>query len=240
MTRSATGPGIPGPVPAVPGVGMGLTVAAPPSRRRPAVAVVALLAAVVVAGGFALGRHHAANPGDAAGGPVGAPVLTWAADGPWPVPRSATEGPTRLSDGLSGVPTGYAHDALGAALAAFNISYQLTSDMGPQVAALTARAQTYGDSTATLAMVANTPTGGSPPATELLYSIIGGDPTGDRVVVALVERSPDATAQHALWVADRELRWIDGDWRLGLPLSPGVLVPEGEAHRFISLGGPHV
>jgi hypothetical protein len=219
---------------------MGLTVGPTPSRRRPAAAVAVLLAATVAAAGFAWGRHHTPDTDSDAGPAVAAPVLTWASDGPWPVPRSATEGPTRLSEGSSGVPVGYAHDALGAALAAFNISEQLTSDVGPVIAAVTARTQTFGDPSGTLAMVQTSPTGGATPATDLLYAIVGGDPGGDRVVVAIAERSPTSNAHGGVYVSDRELRWIDGDWRMGLPMSGAVIVPTSELGRFTSLGGPHV
>jgi hypothetical protein len=218
---------------------MGVTVDQRPERRRAGALVwVGVAAAVLVAAaGFAIGRHHTTGSaaGSAAGGST-APVLAWAVDGPWPVPRSVIDGPTRLSAGSSGVPVGYAHDGLGAALAAFNITQQLTSDVGTGMAAVTIRTQTYGDATSTMTMVETTPTGGSTPPTELFYKVIGGDPTSDRVVLALAERTVESTAAGGFFVTDRELRWIGGDWRMGLP-EPGAVVA-GELPGFISLGGP--
>jgi hypothetical protein len=222
--------------------GMGLTITPRAvSRGRPARrALIGVLAAGLVAtAGFAAG-HHRSGPTAPASAEVGSgpvkPLLLWAEDGPWPVPRSATEGPARLSEGAAGVPVGYAHDALGAALAAINISQQLTSDVGPVMAAQTARSQTYGDATSTLALVDSSPTGGSTPPTELLYKIIGGDPSSDRVELALAERTAESSAAGGYAVTDRELRWIAGDWRMALP-EPGAVI-QSALPGFVSLGGP--
>jgi hypothetical protein len=220
--------------------GLGLTLGPQPSRRWPSRVAAALVCAVAVLGvGYVIGRGHSLSSGAVAGvaaGPGSPPVLSWAVDGPWPVPRSAAEGPTRLSGGSTGVPLGYAHDGLGAALAAFNISEQLTSDVGPVVAAVTARTQTYGDPAATLRMVESTPTGGSTPPTELLYKVIGGDPGSDRVVLALGQRTVESSAAGGFWVTDREMRWLNGDWRMALPV-PGAVIAQ-RLPGYVSLGGP--
>jgi hypothetical protein len=151
------------------------------------------------------------------------------------VPRSSTAGPTQLTDGI---PTGYAHNELGAALAAFNISFQLTSDAGPAVYNATAREQTYGAVTETLAEVQSSPPGGSSPATEFFYKVLSGDPTGTRVMLSIAQRTAESAANGGFYVTDRELRWQAGDWRMALPM-PGVVLQSG-LPGFISLGGPNV
>ena len=205
-----------------------------PPWRAPLLAVLSLLGLLALASGLYLyGRATTestppATPGQGA-------ALSWSVAGPWPVPTSATHGPFRTGGGLA---AGFSHDALGAALAAFNITYRLSSDVGPMVYDATARAQTYGDTTATLDAIRAQPAGGSAPPTEFYYRVLTGNPTGDSVLISLAVRSPASTTQGGYLSAQRTLRWQDGDWRLAVPMPPGQLMTTLDGYQ--SLGGPHV
>jgi hypothetical protein len=203
-------------------------------RRRPWIIVaVAVLAAAVLGGCYLAGRAHPSAPGTST--PVAGSDITWSAVGPWPVPASASAGPREV---LNGVAAGYSHDELGAALAAFNITFQLTSDAGPQVYDTTARQQTYGDVDSTLAQISMSPTGGSSPATEFYYKIIAGDPSGSQVLVSIAQRTAESTQQGGYAVTQRTLSWINSDWRMQVPMPTPQIVQALPGYTF--LGGPHV
>ncbi len=212
---------------------------APRATRRRPWTIVAVLAALVavgagmyVAGRDHLLRHPAAAPSTAGTGAD----ITWSTVGPWPVPRSATAGPAR--DG-NGVGTGYAHTALGAALAALNITEQMSSDAGPAIYTATVREQTYGDAATMLDLIARSPTGGSSPGTAFFYKIAYGDPTGDDpVVVSIAERTPNSARQGGYFAGYRSMRWMNGDWRMQIPLPASQLITGVAGYQ--ALGGPGV
>ena len=197
--------------------------------------VVTLVAACALA--YIAGREHAVGHPPASLDDGGGPAdITWSAAGPWPVPRSATAGPTATAGGVA---TGYAHTALGVGVAAWNIVEQMSSDAGPAIYTATLREQTYGDPATMLAWIARSPTGGSSPGTAFFYKIAYGDPTGtDPVLVWLAERTPDSAQQGGYYGAYRSMRWLNGDWRMQVPLTAPALI--SDVTGFQALGGPGV
>jgi hypothetical protein len=209
-----------------------------PQRGPLPVRLAALCAIFVIAvalGVFLMGRAHRGHATDAAAAANVERELSWSAAGPWPVPASTVHGPFHTSDGLA---SGFSHDALGAALAAFNITYRLTSDVSPTVYETTARTQTFGDPEAMLALIRLQPVGGSAPATQFFYRILTGDPTGDSVLVSIAVRSPDSSLSGGFFAAQRSLRWIDGDWHMAVPMPPSATLTALPGYQ--PLGGPHV
>lgn len=207
-------------------------------RTRPWI-VAAVLAALVAlaAGGYLAGRaHNVAHPQDAPDTVGSASDITWSTVGPWPVPRSFVAGPAHI-DGE--VATGYAHTALGAAIAAWNISEQISSDAGPQVYTATVRQQTYGDPDTMLGEIERMPTGGSSPGTAFFYKIAYGDPAGDApVLVSVAERTQSSAQQGGYFAGYRTVRWINGDWRMQVPLPSSQLITDLTGYQ--PLGGPRV
>jgi hypothetical protein len=235
---------------------MVMPVRAPSRRRWPWLAGAAVLVlAAVVAWLVAAGRGGD-NPPAAGGGPTTTPTTapstaagpggtsTTAAGGEaalgWTrlngvrLPVSPTHGPRQSAGGLA---RGFAHDELGAVLAAANLSYRVSALPGPSVYRPTITQQTTGASAATLADVeANynqrSASEGKPPgapldpsgAQVLGYRLAGGDATGDRVVVRLCGQGPTATGTTAYYTQDHTLEWRDGDWRLRLPLPAAQVV----------------
>ena len=203
-------------------------------RLRPWLIVVVLAVLVAVTGGaYIAGRdHRAVAPGTVDSGAD----ITWATAGPWPVPRSVSAGPAQVTDGVG---TGYAHTELGAGVAAWNIIEQMSSDAGPATYTATVREQTYGDSDEMLALIAQSPLGGSAPGSEFFYKIDFGDPAGDGpVLVYTAERTPSSQREGGYYGAYRTLRWMNGDWRMQVPVTASALITDVSGMH--ALGGPGV
>lgn len=208
------------------------------TRTRPwlVIAVLAVVA-VVVTGAYLAGRAHTPPPTPAPSSAAGTGAdITWSTAGPWPVPRSAVAGPADIGGGIA---TGYAHTALGAGVAAWNILEQMSSDAGPRVYTATVREQTFGDTATMLAEIERLPPGGSSPGTAFFYKIAYGDPTGDTpVLVSIAERTASSTQQGGYFAEYLSMRWIDGDWRMQVPIAQSLLVTDVTGYQ--PLGGPGV
>ena len=164
-------------------------------------------------------------------------ALTWVRVGEQPVPASASHGPRIRHDGLA---AGFAHDELGAVIAAINISTRLTGSAGPDVYEPTARHQCVGDIPAGLAAIAlqtSTAAPGAATPSEFFYRITGGDPHGDTVTIALAARSPQATTQGGYAALERTVVWVHRDWRVQLPATPPHLT--GSVDGYTALGTIH-
>ena len=203
-----------------------------PRRSPRTVPIVLVLCLLAAAGLYLLGRASSAPAHPAPAADPAADRISWSRVGPWPAPTSSAHGPTVTANGLA---AGFSHDELGAALAAFNITYRLTSDAGPLVYETTARQQTYGGITQTVAQIRGEPTGGVAP-TELFYKVLTGDPAGEEVLLSVAQASPDAAGGYL--AAQRSLRWENGDWRMAVPMPTAQDVTALPGYR--SLGAPHV
>jgi hypothetical protein len=194
---------------------------------------------------LAAALHSVVRADDAPAPPAAAPAdhaLTWVRVGEQPVPVSTSHGP-RITHG--GLAAGFAHDELGAVIAAINISTRLTRSAGPDVYEPTARHQCVGDVAAAMATIAvqtgtatpGTTTPGAATPSEFFYRITGGDPHGDTATIALAARSPQATAQGGYAALERTVVWIHRDWRMQLPTSPPHLTDSVDG--YTSLGTIH-
>lgn len=195
-----------------------------------AVAVVVLLIGALVA-----------RPSAAPAAPLGVPVveaLRWDTVAGQPVPVHRVHGP---GDTSRGVARGFSHDELGAVLAAIHISARLAPDATPQVYEAVAREQCFGDVELTIASirVARTST---PPAAALPqdyhYKITTGDPSGEQVLVSLAVTTEQGRAQGGFVGVTRSLRWVDGDWKMQVPVpAPSVI---SSVEGYTALGAPRV
>jgi hypothetical protein len=206
--------------------------------RRPILVALAVIVVLLVAAvAFLIGRggepDQAQTPISVIG--TGSTDLTWQQVGAQPVPASPLHGPLRQS---AGVVAGFSHDELGAALAAINISARLSSSAGAAVYEATARQQCVGDVERAIATSrsesASSSSGNAP--TEYLYRI-SGDPASEVVVVSIAAATPEATGMHGYAEITRTLQWIDGDWKLQVPVNRPRLISSTDGYR--SLGGPH-
>lgn len=207
----------------------------PEPRRHTGRTVAVSLAAVLLAGllAYTVGRDSGSD----------APALlpdpgrriSWTSAGGFPVPESTSHGPTQTTNGMA---AGFSHDELGAALAAINISYRLTSDVGPMVYETTARQQCYGDITTTIAQIRSQPSITSPKVTEFYYKILSGDPEGDLVLIAIAGKSASTTAAGGYASALRTLRWTGRDWQMQVPVAPAQITTDVSGYEF--LGSPDV
>jgi hypothetical protein len=197
------------------------------TRRRilftaAAIGLVALLVAA-----FLIGRQGDSSPGESSqlGPPLPAgPAISWVRLGQAPVPVSPRHGPVDTSNGLA---SGFAHDELGAVLAAINISARLTGSAGPAVYETTARLQCLGDINTTIATI-RSQRSTSPPGTTVptaaYYRITSGDPNGDLVGVSIALDTPQSRGLGGYGEITRTLQWVDGDWKLHVPPSPPRLI----------------
>lgn len=207
--------------------------------RRPLLVALAVIVVLLVAAvAFLIGRGgepgQARTPISVIG--TGSTDLTWQQVGAQPVPASPLHGPLRQS--AAGVAAGFSHDELGAALAAINISARLSSSAGAAVYEATARQQCVGDverAIATSRSESRSSSSGNAP-TEYLYRI-SGDPASEVVVVSIAAATPEATGMHGYAEITRTLQWIDGDWKLQVPVNRPRLISSTDGYR--SLGGPH-
>lgn len=159
-----------------------------------------------------------------------APVISWSVVGGIPVPVSSAEGPRTTEGGRA---VGFSHDAVGAALAAVNISFRLVSDVGPQVYEPTVREQCFGDVEATLEQVRHSSIQGSVPS-EFWYKIVGGDPAGDLVLISIAVKAPQSGGYVG---SDRTLRWVDGDWRMQVPPPRPWVIPIVSGYTLLGRRG---
>ena len=212
----------------------------PTKNRTPVwVGVAAVLVALLAVGAYVLGRSDGgAAP---AAGPAAStdPAISWSiVGGNEPVPASPVAGP-RNNDG--GLAKGFSHDALGAALAAVNISSRLASEVGPQVYEATVREQCFGDVDTALNQIrnsySNAPTGAAKPS-EIWYRVAGGDPRGDLILMSIALKTPESVERGGYAGLDMTMRWDAGDWKVQIPIARPLLVPSVSGYTF--LGRPNV
>ena len=159
-----------------------------------------------------------------------------------PVPGGAAatsrlHGPSVAEAGRA---SGFAHDQTGAAIAASNLAPRISAAAGPEVYEPTILEQTFGDITRTLAAVRDD---GSAPASDaapvstiaesIYYRVIGGDPEGYFVVVSLLADTEQARGLGGLARLDLTLRWIDGDWRVRVPVPAASLRPDARGYTLL-------
>lgn len=227
---------------------LGYFPASRPRRRRwpwliAAVLVVLAVAAaiVVVTGGSRRGAvtSAAAPPVSASRArPPGPPpdamgTVTWTPVLGVPLPVSAVHGPR--SD-AGGVPSGYSHDAAGAALAAINISYRLTGAVGPGTYQAVLFQQCYGNVDATVQQL--TASSSASTAAEVTpdqwwWRVTAGDPSGDLVQVSVLARTPQSAALGGFSEIERTVAWRGGDWRMQVPPSPPALVSSTAGYTLL-------
>ncbi len=216
-----------------------------PAKNRTAlwVIVAVVMVALLASGAYFLGRGGGRGSAATPGGPAapagpGTPAISWSIVGDEPVPASPGHGPRTTAGGRA---VGFSHDALGAALAAVNISVQLSSEAGRQVYEDTARQQCFGDVDATLEQIRNSTSTSSPGSTtpsEFWYKVTSGDPEGDLVLISIAVKTPEGAAGGGYVGFDRMMRWIDNDWRMQVPpLRPSIIA---SVSGFTLLGRPHV
>jgi hypothetical protein len=213
-----------------------------PARRAPRrpllVAGAAIGLCVVLVAAFLAGRQGGGADEQWVAPPVapGPPLVTWTWVGPQPVPVSAVHGPAERRNGLA---AGFSHDAMGAVLAAINISTRLAGLAGPAVYETTARLQCTGDIEATIATIRNQRSDsvpGSTIPTEIFYRITSGDPNADLVAISIAFQTPQSTGMGGYAELARTLQWIDSDWKLQVPPAPLRLITSVD--DYTSLGGP--
>lgn len=205
------------------------------SRRRLLPVLAAGLLVILVLVAFLLGREsspsEAAGPqGPAAPSPTG---LAWDSVGGQPVPLSTEHGPSRREATAS---SGFAHDDLGAVMAAINIGARLTPAAGAAVLNATARTQCVGDVTALLGSGTSQGTseasGGQTTPSEYLYRL-SGDPTSDVVTVSIAAVTPQATALGGYAELTRTLQWNDGDWKVQVPFPELKLIKQVDGYSSL-------
>ncbi|OZM77060.1 hypothetical protein [Pseudonocardia sp. MH-G8] len=148
---------------------------------------------------------------------------------------SDSHGPRDHHDGRS---AGFAHDELGAAIAASNLTARVSPAAG-DVAKAAVIEQCFGDIPTTLARLRSAlPMSDSPSRAALQpqalhYRVLAGDPHGDAVVVSLLAETPQARDLGGLSRIDATLSWIDGDWRLRVPLPAPSIHPSTEGYTLL-------
>jgi hypothetical protein len=200
-----------------------------------AVALVALLAL----GAYFLGQDDGGRTASGASPAVStAPAISWSIVGDEPVPTSPVAGPRDTGGGLA---KGFAHDTLGAALAAVNIGTRLASEAGPQVYETTARDQCFGDVNSEIEQIRDSistaPTGAAK-YSEVWYKVASGDPASDLVLLSIAVKTPQSTASGGFAALDATMRWVDGDWKMQVPTVRASIIPTIQG--FTLLGRPNV
>ncbi|MFN2534865.1 MAG: hypothetical protein ABR528_06400 [Pseudonocardiaceae bacterium] len=212
-----------------------------PTKNRPTlwIGLAVVLVALLAAGAYFLGRHDSGAA--STGGPAAstAPPISWSIiGGDEPVPTSPVAGPRHTETGLA---KGFTHDALGAAVAAVNISSRLASEVGPQVYEATAREQCFGDVETALNQIRNSFTNAPPGAakpSEIWYRVAGGDPTDDLVLMSVALKTPESVERGGYAGLEMTMRWVDGDWKVQVPIARPLLVPSVSGYTL--LGRPNV
>ena len=208
------------------------------SRTAVWVGLAVVLVALLAAGAYFLGRGDGGTASDSPTVSM-TPVISWSiVGGNEPVPASPVAGPRDIGGGLA---KGFSHDALGAALAAVNISSRLASEVGPQVYEATAREQCFGDVDTALNQIrnsySNAPPGAAKPS-EIWYRVVGGDPRGDLVLMSIALKTPESVERGGYAGLDMTMRWDAGDWKVQIPIARPLLVPSVSGYTL--LGRPNV
>jgi hypothetical protein len=207
------------------------------SRTGLWVGLAAVLVVLLATGAYFLGQG---DGGTASGSPAAstASAISWSIVGNDPMPASPVAGPRNTENGLA---KGFTHDALGAAVAAVNISFRLASEAGPQVYETTVREQCFGDLDTTLQQIrnsfSNAPRGAAKPS-EYWYKITSGDPTSDLVLISIAIKTPQSIARGGYARLDNTMQWINRDWRLQVPTAPPSVIPSVDGYTL--LGRPDV
>lgn len=210
----------------------------PGTRGRRLGLLIAGILAVLVLAAFILGRATSSSEDP---GPPPAPVsptgLTWQSVGGQPVPVSPEHGPSRRGATAA---SGFAHDEMGAVIAAINIGARLTPAAGSAVVDATARSQCVGDVTALLSSVtaqgSSQERAGQTTPSEYLYRL-SGDPTSDVVTVSVTAVTPQATALGGYAELTRTLEWHDGDWKVQVPFPALKLVKQVDGYTSLGRTG---
>ena len=213
-----------------------MTERAGPRRSRVFVLAVTLTAVLVVTAGAVL----VLRPGVAERrGVDGPPPMSWGWVGQQPVPGSSATGPWQVRGGLA---SGYAHDELGAAVAAINIVTRLSAEAGPRVYEPTARQQCIGDPAALIAQLRRSRPDNDPAATApaaYFYRVVNGDPGGEQVLMAIAADTAEGRARGGLVGLTVTLAWRDDDWRLVVPYGSAQVVPSTAGYTLLG-EPPHV
>ncbi len=210
-----------------------------PTKSRTALWVgLAVLLLVLAVGAYLLGRDSGGAATSDSPAASTAPVISWSIVGDEPVPTSSVAGPRDTGGGLA---KGFAHDTLGAAVAAVNISFRLASEVGPPVYEATVREQCFGDVNSELEQirnsVSNAPPGADKPS-EIWYRVVSGDPAGDLVLMSIAAKTPQSVAGGGYVGLDMTLRWVGGDWKMQVPSARASIIPSVSGYTL--LGQPNV
>lgn len=149
---------------------------------------------------------------------------------------SPSHGPDLVWEGRA---AGFRRDELGAALAATHLLVRVGNGADPAVADATLTEQCWGDlADARARRAAALPASDSPPPTvfvprALHYRLLSGDPGSELVVVSLLAETEQATTADGLSRVDLSLRWIDGDWRLRVPVQRPALHVGTAGYTFL-------
>jgi hypothetical protein len=213
-----------------------------PTKNRTAiwVGLAVVLVALLAVGAYLLGRGDDGGTAASDGSPAAstAPVISWSIVGDEPVPASPVAGPRDTGNGLA---KGFAHDTLGAAVAAVNISFRLASEVGPQVYEATVRDQCFGDVNSELEQIRNSASNAPPGAdkpSEIWYRVASGDPAGDLVLMSVAAKTPQSVAGGGYVGLDITLRWVGGDWKMQVPSARASIIPSVSGYTL--LGRPNV
>ena len=153
---------------------------------------------------------------------------------------SSRHGPFEQDDGRA---SGFTHDAIGAAVAATHISARVTAAAGPEIATATIAGQCWGDlASARRRLGAQMPLPATPPQPEfapvaLWFRVLGGDPTGEQVVVSLLADTPQSRAAGGLARVDATLRWSSADWQLRVPVARSSVYPDTDGYELLAPSG---
>ena len=158
-------------------------------------------------------------------------------DVPGGVAASSTRhGPFHEEMGLA---SGFSHDQVGAAIAATHLAPRLSTTAGVDVATATLLQQCWGDVPAARArLAAAPPVSDRPPLGDqvpdaLYFRVIGGDATGEHVVVSVLADTPQARAHRGYARFDATLRWSGTDWMLRVPTQGAALHPAVDGYSVL-------
>ncbi len=165
--------------------------------------------------------------------------LTWTTVSGQPVPVHSVHGPHEETAGMA---RGFTQDEPGAALAAIHIAARLTVANRPEVFEAVAREQCVGPVEAEIeafhefrdAGVLALPEGVVP---EGYWYVTVLDPRREKALVLIAMPTPEARSLGAEYIERAyTMRWIDGDWKLEVPVSAPTL--SGSVAGYEPLGTP--
>ncbi|MGH7749630.1 MAG: hypothetical protein ACREQ5_33415, partial [Candidatus Dormibacteria bacterium] len=111
----------------------------------------------------------------------------------------------------------------------------------PQVYEATAREQCFGDADSEITQIrdsfSNAPPGADKPS-EIWYRVASGDPAGDLVLMSVAVKTPQSVPLGGYAGLDLTMRWVDGDWKLQVPLARPSIIPS--VNGYTLLGRPNV